>query len=191
MRRQCCLTARAAGRQRPAGAAGSGCTGQAAGEDQGGSGLDTVIAGTCRPAGKRAAPQNTLPAARRFLPPVVGSAHSPQLFGTCSCWGGSAWKTFKRTQLGCTLEENQVLKPWTFDETVLVCRPTPLLSPSTAGPEGTMMRIEFDVLPSMGQRKSLSTFSTSPTISDGSIAFGKAAIVSAATKEALGTSINF
>lgn len=53
------------------------------------------------------------------------------------------------------------------------------------------MRIEFDILPSTGQRNSLSTFSTSPTFSDGSVTFGKASIVSAATDEALGTSINF
>lgn len=54
-----------------------------------------------------------------------------------------------------------------------------------------MMKIEFDVLPGMGQRNSLSTFSTSPTISDSSIAFGKASVISAAMNEALGTSINF
>lgn len=54
-----------------------------------------------------------------------------------------------------------------------------------------MTRIRSDVLPGTGQRNSLSTFSTSPTISDGSVAFGKASIVSAATNEALGTSINF
>lgn len=54
-----------------------------------------------------------------------------------------------------------------------------------------MTRIAFDIFPSMGQGNSLSTFSTSPTLSDSSIAFGKASIVSAATNEALGTAIDF
>lgn len=54
-----------------------------------------------------------------------------------------------------------------------------------------MTRIESDVSPSTGQRSSLRTFSTSPTISDSTVAFGKASIISAATNEVLGTSINF
>lgn len=49
------------------------------------------------------------------------------------------------------------------------------------------MRIESDVSPGTGQRNSLGTFSTGPALSESSIAFGK---VSAATNEALGTSMN-
>lgn len=50
------------------------------------------------------------------------------------------------------------------------------------------MRIESDVSPGTGQRNSLGTFSTGPALCESSIAFGK---VSAATNEALGTSMNF
>lgn len=49
------------------------------------------------------------------------------------------------------------------------------------------MRITLDISPSMGQRNSPSPFSSSPTIPDSSITFGKASIISAAATEALGT----
>lgn len=53
-------------------------------------------------------PPNTLPAVGEFCCPWW-ALPQPQLFEPC--WGGSSWETFKRTQFGCTLEQNQVLKP--------------------------------------------------------------------------------
>lgn len=74
MRRQCCLTAQAAGRQGPAAAAGWG--GQRGG-DRGLSGLDRLMAGTCRPAGRQPAPPPKTP-----CPPWGGvcgpRGHCPQ-----------------------------------------------------------------------------------------------------------------
>lgn len=65
------------------------------------------------------------------------SARSP---GHAALWGRVALhgKLLKRVQLGCRLEETQILKPRTFYETVLVSQPTLLLSSSMAGPAGPL-----------------------------------------------------
>lgn len=53
-----------------------------------------------------------------------------------------------------------------------------------------MTRIKVDILPSLGQGNSPRTFSTSPSVSDSSVAAGKASVSSVATNEATGTAIN-
>lgn len=56
-------------------------------------------------------PQNALPAVGRSLLPTWALPTAPSSLGHAHTGGGLPWKSFKRAHFGCTLEENQILKP--------------------------------------------------------------------------------